>query len=98
MTLRDIQKASLPICKEFNVKRLDVFGSIARGTSTDSSDVDLLIEFKNPDQSLARRFFGFLHHLEDVLGCHIDLLTSSGLRNPYFRAQVLRERVTIYEG
>lgn len=98
MTLHEIRQASLPICKEFDVERLDAFGSIARGTSTTSSDIDLLVEFKNPDQSLARRFFGFLHCLEDVLGCRIDLLTSSGLRNPYFRAQVMRERVNIYEG
>jgi predicted nucleotidyltransferase len=80
------------------VKRLDAFGSVARGTATSSSDVDLLVEFCNPEDRPAKRFFGLLHRLEDSLGCHIDLLTLEGLRNPYFRKRVLRERMPLYEG
>jgi hypothetical protein len=44
----------------------------------------------------ARRFFGLLHYLEDTLELEVDLLTTSGLKNPYFRQQVLEERVNIY--
>ena len=44
-----------------------------------------------------RRFFGLLHHLEDALGCEVDLLTVNGLRNPYFKRRVLEERVPIYD-
>ena len=97
MTLEEIKRAALPACKEFNVGRLDAFGSIARGSATSLSDVDLLVEFIDPDRSPAKRFFGLLHHLEDALHCEVDLLTFSGLRNPYFRQQVLNERVTLYE-
>lgn len=97
MTLEDIQKAALPACRAFQVRRLDVFGSTARGTAQPSSDIDLLVEFKEPDQHPAQRFFGLLHTLEDVLGRKIDLLTSGSLRNPYFKARVLNERVTLYE-
>ena len=98
MTLNEMKMAAMPACKEFDVMRLDAFGSIARGTPTLSSDIDLLVEFKDPDRAAARRFFGLLHRLEDALGCEVDLLTSGGLRNPYIKARVLRERVTIYEG
>jgi hypothetical protein len=87
-----------PACREFQVKRLDLFGSLARGEATAKSDVDLLVEFEEPDLHPAKRFFGLLHHLEDVLGCEVDLLTLSGLRNPYFRHRVLKERVNIYAG
>ena len=73
------------------------FGSVARGEFTDSSDVDLLVEFDEPDRLPAKRFFGFLHHLEDNLNCTVDLLTATGLRNPYFRKRVEQEKVTIYE-
>jgi len=98
MTLEEIRKAALPACREFGVKRLDAFGSTARGTAKVSSDVDLLVEFKEPDRLPARRFFGLLHHLEDVLARDVDLLTIEGLRNPYFKKRVLEERVPIYEG
>jgi predicted nucleotidyltransferase len=98
MTLEDIKKVAVPACKEFKVRRLDLFGSLVRGEGTPASDVDLLVEFEAPDLHPSKRFFGLLHHLEDVLGCRVDLLTVNGLRNPYFRRRVLNERVNIYGG
>ena len=38
------------------------------------------------------------HKLEDVLGCEVDLLTVSGLRNPLFKKRILEERTLLYEG
>lgn len=98
MTLEEIKKVAGPACREFQVKRLDLFGSLARDEGTSGSDVDLLVEFEAPDLKPSKRFFGLLHHLEDALGCKVDLLTVSGLRNPYFRHRVLKERVNIYGG
>lgn len=98
MVIEDIKKVVAIACRDFNVKRIDAFGSTARGTSTASSDVDLLVEFREPEIRSAKRFFGLLHRLEDSLGCHVDLLTLSSLRNPYFRKRVLRERIPLYEG
>ena len=98
MKLDEIKKVVEPVCREFDVRRLDAFGSVARGTSTDTSDLDLLVEFRNPALHSARRFFGLLHSIQDALGCEVDLLTLGGLRNPYFIRRVLDERVPIYEG
>ena len=98
MTVEEIRQAAVPACRKFDVKRLDLFGSLARGEAESSSDVDLLVEFRDSDQKPSKRFFGLLHYLEDVLKCEVDMLTIAGLRNPYFRRSVLRERVNIYEG
>jgi len=98
MTLEELKKVAAPACREFQVKRLGLFGSLARGEETAKSDVDLLVEFEEPDLHPAKRFFGLLHHLEDALGCEVGLLTLSGLRNHYFRHRVLKERVNIYAG
>jgi len=98
MRIEDIKKVASPACREFGVRRLDAFGSTARDSASPSSDVDLLVEFNDPDRSPAKRFFGLLHRLEDALGCEVDLLTSGSLRNPYFRARVLKERTPVYEG
>ena len=98
MTLEKIKKVVVPVCSEFNVKRLDLFGSLARGAGSSNSDVDLLVEFEEPNLQPSKRFFGLLHHLEDDLGCKVDLLTISNLKNPYFRRRVLKEKVNIYEG
>ena len=98
MTLEEIKKVALPACREFKVKRLDLFGSVARGEHTAASDVDLLVEFEEPDLHPSKRFFGWLHHLEDALGCEVDLLTLSSLSNPYFRRRVLKAGMNIYGG
>ena len=98
MTLEEVKKVAMPACQEFKVKRLDLFGSLARGEHTAESDVDLLVEFEEPDLRPSTRFFGLLHHLEDALGCEVDLLTVSSLSNPYLRRRVLKERMNIYGG
>ncbi len=98
MNVEDIKKGVGPACREFGVHRLDAFGSIARGTATATSDVDLLVEFSSPERAPAKRFFGLLHKLEAAFGCEVDLLTINSLRNPYFKARVLRERIPVYVG
>ncbi len=98
MDLKAFKKVDIPACEKFAVRKLDVFGSLARGDAGPKSDVDLLVEFNEPSDDLSKRFFGLLHYLEDSLGTRVDLLTSSRLRNPYFRQKALRERQTIYEG
>ena len=98
MTVDQVRQAAAPACAELGVKRLDVFGSVARGEAQTESDIDLLVEFAEPSQHVHRRYFRLLHHMEDALGRKIDLLTLGGLRNPYFRRRVLRERVAIYGG
>ncbi len=98
MTPEEIKRIAVPACREFKVKRLDLFGSLARGEEASAPDVDLLVEFEAPDSQPAKRFFGLLHRLEDALGREVDLLTFNGLRNPYLRRRVLKERVNIYGG
>ena len=98
MTLEEIKQVVIPACREFKVKRLDLFGSLVRGEQTAASDVDLLVEFEEPDLHPSKRFFGLLHHLEDALGCEVDLITVSSFSNLYFRRRVLRERRNIYGG
>ncbi len=97
MNIDELKAVVEPVCRTFGVNRLDVFGSVARGTVDAASDIDLLVEFANPDTNPAKRFFGLLHRLEDCFGCRVDLLTPSGFRNPFFKAQAFRERVPLYE-
>ena len=44
--LEDQRRELADLCREYRVRRLDVFGSAARGDfDEESSDVDLLVEF-----------------------------------------------------
>ena len=62
-----------------------VFGSFARGTATEKSDVDLLVD-AGPDRSMLD-VFGLWLDLEELLGRKVDLITEGGI---YSR---LRDRI-----
>jgi len=77
------------VLREHGVTRASVFGSFARGSQSEASDLDLLIEPK-PDATLldlARLALA----LEDLLGRHVDLVTYAEL-HPALREQALREQ------
>lgn len=87
------------ICCRFAVRRLDVFGSAARGTdfNPETSDADFLVEFV-PDNSMPflTRFFGLSEALAEVLGRPVDLVEPLAIRNPYVRASIDRAREVVY--
>lgn len=67
--------------REFGVRRIGIFGSRARGTETDASDVDIIAEFERP---VGLRFVEFSERIEQIVGCRADVLTPagvSGIRN-----------------
>ena len=83
------------LCVRLGVRRLDLFGS-AVGPSFDvnSSDVDVLVEFETgPDFD---QFFALKEGLELLLSRPVDVVTSTSIRNPYFRQQVLATKETLY--
>jgi uncharacterized protein len=62
------------LCRRFQVRRLDVFGSAARGDfDPGRSDVDFLVEFAVRDDDFAR-FLDFKQALEALLGRRVDLV------------------------
>jgi uncharacterized protein len=58
--------------QNFGVKRLSLFGSVARGTAARGSDVDLLVELIHP---LGFKFVSLANYLEKTLGFKVDLAT-----------------------
>lgn len=60
----------------YSVSRIALFGSYARGKPTAKSDIDFLVEFKEP--TLAN-FMGLIRALEKLFGRRVDVLTPEGL-------------------
>ena len=80
------------LTRRFGVVRLTLFGSIARDEGRDDSDVDIVVSFDGCATS--RRYFGVQFHLEDTLGCSVDLVTEKALR-PELRPFVEQEAVHV---
>ncbi len=72
----------------YGVKRIGLFGSYARGVQSESSDVDLLVEFDRP---IGLDFVELADYLERLLGCKVDLLTPSGVQR--IRVESVRESI-----
>jgi predicted nucleotidyltransferase len=62
---------------QFGVARIGLFGSFAKGTESDGSDVDLIVDFERP---VGLRFVELVDFLESLLGRRVDVLTPVGLR------------------
>lgn len=80
------------IRERFSVKRLALFGSVARDDASEESDVDVLVEFEGP--STFDGYFGLKFYLEDLFGRDVDLVTEAGLR-PVFRPYVEEDAIEI---
>jgi predicted nucleotidyltransferase len=86
------------ICRRFQVRRLDLFGSAALGLDRPDSDLDFLVEFGPLEPgSYADTYFGLLEALERLCGRTVDLVVYSAIRNPYFRESVEQTRTLLYE-
>ncbi len=71
-------RAHYPILAErYGVQRIGIFGSFAKGTPTEISDIDLVIEFERP---IGLEFVELVEYLERVLGRRVDVLTPEGVR------------------
>jgi predicted nucleotidyltransferase len=69
-----------------------IFGSRAREDSSETSDLDLLVEMR-PSSSLLD-LVAIKQDLEDLLGCKVDVVTESSL-SPYIKDEILKEAVRL---
>lgn len=84
------------IARQHRVKRLELFGSAARGES--AHDHDFLVEFEPmPALEHGRAYFALLHALELEVG-KVDLIELEAIQNPYFLESILAERVLLFAG
>lgn len=86
------------LCRRFGVRRLDLFGSVARADFQESrSDLDFLVEFVDEAPRVGLdTYFGLKSGLEGLLGRSIDLVMPDAVTNPYVRADLARDRITVY--
>ncbi|MBI2683539.1 MAG: nucleotidyltransferase domain-containing protein [Acidobacteriales bacterium] len=86
------------LCRKYGVVRLELFGSAAReGTGKVPEDLDFLAVFKAPDEpGYANRYFGLQEALANLFGLPVDLVDEGVLKNPYFMAEVDKDRVLLY--
>lgn len=85
-----------PICEKYEVNKMWLFDSYARGEADDKSDVDLLVDKGESKKLRGFAFGGFYSDIQEALGMELDLLTTKGTR-PKFLSKIKKDEVLIYE-
>lgn len=82
------------VCRQNDVVKVGVFGSVARGEANEQSDVDLIVEFSKRKSLLA--LVALERQLEHALGRKVEVLTEAAL-SPYLHDRIMNELQVIYE-
>ena len=78
--------AIIRLANEYGAHDVRLFGSLARGDATVTSDVDLVVRF-DPDRSLLDHG-ELLMDLRDLLGCKVDVVSEGALQGRF--GQIVR--------
>lgn len=88
-----IKEAIFPIAEKYQIEKVYLFGSYARGDYDEESDIDLRIE----KGSLRGMFAlcGFYTEVEEALQKKVDILTTGSLETEFLQ-KIKKDEVLIY--
>jgi len=85
---RIVNGKRLTLTERFKVKEIAVFGSIVRGEHEETSDIDILVEFREPIGLF--KFLELEEYLSDLIGRKVDLVSKKALK-PRIGKHILSE-------
>ncbi|MCL2607984.1 MAG: nucleotidyltransferase domain-containing protein [Methanomassiliicoccaceae archaeon] len=94
-SVEELKEIIRPIAKEYGVKKVYLFGSMARGDQNEESDYDICVERGRIDCLL--KYSSFCYDLRNAIGHDVDIITTKGAeRKPEFLKTILTEGVVLY--
>lgn len=88
-----IKEVCINIFKNYNVNYCYLFGSYAKGTPTEKSDVDLLV----CTDTTGMKFYGLVEELRESLKKKVDVLNQEQIKNnDVLVNEILKDGVKIY--
>lgn len=75
--LRGKREEILRIAEKHGARNVRVFGSVAHGEATETSDIDLLVD--TAEKTSPWFPVGLVEELEELLGRQVDVVTTNGL-------------------
>jgi uncharacterized protein len=98
-TIAELRTLLQPFCLKHGIRRLDVFGSIARGVMTAGSDVDLLVTLDDSKTISTDALLEMAGEAEEVVGAPVDFVLRKSLEkspNRFAREDILTSAVCVY--
>ena len=75
---------------DFDIKKIGIFGSVAREENREDSDIDIVVEVQNPTLSL---MYELKEALRKLFGCNVDLIRYRESLRPFFKSNILKDAV-----
>lgn len=86
-TLQDITKTLSShrnrLFIDYPIKSMAIFGSYSRKEQSESSDLDILVEFSD---RIGVRFIDLAEELENIVGFKVDLVSKKGIKEKYLKS------------
>lgn len=70
------------LTEKYGLSFMAIFGSYGRGQQTESSDIDILVDFQNP---VGIEFIDLANELENLLKIKVDLVSKNGVKPQYLK-------------
>lgn len=89
----------LHLIEKYKVAKLYLFGSFAKGSFQNTSDIDFIVYFL-PDieiEDYADNFFELISEMENLFKRKVDMISGKAMKNPYFIEEVDKTKVLIYD-
>lgn len=91
--INEMKKRITPIAKKYNIERVYLFGSYARGEAKPSSDIDLRVDGKLNFGFI--KYYEMLENLQKQFRKPLDLITTDGLDDKFLQA-IKKDEVLVY--
>ncbi|MGC8785570.1 MAG: nucleotidyltransferase family protein [Armatimonadota bacterium] len=82
------------LLRKHGARKVELFGSYARGEARPDSDIDVLVDFKEKKSLL--EIVGIEQELEEAIGVKVDLLTRKWI-SPYLLDRIEQEAVVVFD-
>jgi predicted nucleotidyltransferase len=95
----ELRRRFRPFCEKHHIRRLEVFGSVARGQAGPGSDVDLLVTLDESAPISTAALLEMAGEAEEVAGAPVDFVLRSSLEkspNRIARDHILSTSVRVY--
>ena len=95
----ELRRRFRPFCEKHHIRRLEVFGSAARGHTGPGSDVDLLVTLDESIPTSTAALLEMAGEAEELVGVPVDFVLRSSLEkspNPFARSHILSTSVCVY--
>ncbi len=85
------------LLRSCGVEKAYLFGSAAKETNNDKSDIDFLISFKKDldYEAYGNNYFKLLYSLQDLLKKDVDLVAEETLSNPYLMESINQSKIQL---